>query len=156
MKIIVALYILISFSILQSCSDNITNSVNDELVEPIIFYNGNLNSLTSDSISINSMNIENDILVVDYTIVGCESNSVYLFSESGFEETSPVQIRMRLVQHSFNDSCNTKINGKAYFDLKSVASLYKMSYRSNNGVVSLSVYDSIFSNNNLPKLSYKF
>ena len=127
------------------------------LIEPIIFVNDNINSLRSDSISISHIDIKNNVLIINYSYLGgYETHSINLFSEIGFEETSPVQLRMWLIHYSYADTGKEVINGKVYFDLKSVAALYKSAYRSDNGVILFSIYDSNLSNYYLPQPRYEF
>ena len=146
---------------ISSCNEEVVNNEipDDSLIRPIIFLYGetSLRSLSSDEISIQKIEIINDILVIDATYPGgCEVSSTALFSESGFQESSPVQLPMKLVHHSFSDTCTKTISEKFYFDLKSVATLYKIGYRTDKGIVLLSIFDSDSTNYYLPQPKYVF
>ncbi|NLT49511.1 MAG: hypothetical protein GXX85_01170 [Ignavibacteria bacterium] len=151
--------IFICFAI-SSCNDKIVdNSITyDSSITPIIFYGEtSLRSLSSDEISIQKIEIINDVLVIDATYPGgSEVSSTALFSESGFLESSPVQVPMRLVHHSFSDTCTKIISEKFYFDLKPLATLYKSGYRTDKGVILLSIYDSDSTKYYLPQPKYIF
>lgn len=143
-KFILLLALIVVIDIL-SCSDYSTNieNNNNNTVKPIIYFDGNLNNLISDSISIKHIDIKKDILIIYYNYLGgCGTHQINLFSEFGFEETSPVQLRMRLVQHSFSETCQNVVNGKTYFDLKSAAALFKSSYGNQKGEIRLSIFGS--------------
>ena len=154
-KAIIFLSFVCIFNII-SCSDDTTNPGLNS-VQPIIYVNENLNTLVSDSISISHIDIKNNILIIDYRYLGgCGDHQINLFAEMGFEETSPVQLNMRLVQHSFSDTCQNVINGKAYFDLRSAASLFKSAYHGQKGVILLTIYSSVSSGYYMPLPRYEF
>lgn len=151
----------INLILFNGCTDDILNCEipNDALVRPIIFLSPptSLDSIDSDEISIYNIQIVKDILVIDATYPdGCEPHSITLFSRSGFQETNPVQLPMKLVQYAFSDTCTQIITERFYFDLKSVGTLYKIGYRSDNGSVLLSIYDSDSTSFYLPHPIYEF
>jgi hypothetical protein len=155
MKIIKLLFLL-SIFISLSCSDDITTE-NEGLIKPVIFISDNINSLQSDSVIIEQIEIKNNILTISCSYLGgCEVHSLNLFSEIGFLESDPVQLRMRLIHHAYSDSCQNVINEKVAFDLKSVATLYKSAYRTNKGIILFSVYDSDVIHQYVPQPRYEF
>jgi hypothetical protein len=159
MKRIILFFIIICLFNIISCSDSVTNSnnIDSDSAKPIIYVYENLDSLKTDNISINHINIKNDILIIDYSYLGrCGTNYINLFSQLGFAETSPVQLDMRLIRHSFSDTCQNVVNGEAYFDLKSALSLWRSTYGRYNGTILLSIRDSNLSNIYLPLPKYVF
>jgi hypothetical protein len=144
MKRILFFFVFFCIFNLFSCSDNITNSNkrDDNSIKQIIYVDGSVYSLTSDSISINHVVIKNNILIIDYSYLGgCGTPQINLFAEHGFEDTSPAQLSMRLVLHSYSNACKNIIKWKAYFDLKSASLLYKATYQRDRGVILLSIYN---------------
>ncbi len=118
----------------NGCSDEIVNNEipDDVLVRPIIFLSGttSLGSINSNEITTQKVEITKDVLIIDATYPGgCEVHSTALFYTSGFQESYPVQLPMKLVHYSFSDTCTKIIPEKLYFDFKSVAALYKIGYR---------------------------
>ena len=153
--------VLISLFALNSCSDDIvsTESPDDALIRPILFLSGtsNFNTIDTDEISIQNVQIVNDVLIIDATYPGgCDIHSTALFSRTGFLETSPVQLSMKLIHHSYTDTCSNIISEKFYFDLKSVATLYNLAYRDDSGTVLLNILDSDSTNYYLPQPEYEF
>ena len=153
--------VLISLLTLNSCSDDIVNTEipDDALIRPILFLSGtsNFNTINTDEISIQNVQIVNDVLIIDATYPGgCDIHSTALFSRTGFLETSPVQLYMKLIHHSYTDTCSKIISEKFYFDLKSVATLYNLAYRDDSGNVLLNILDSDSTNYYLPQPEYVF
>jgi len=156
------IYLLImSLIALNSCSDDIVNTEIPEnaLIKPILYLSGtcNFSTINTDEISIQSIHIVNDILIIDASYSGgCDIHSTALFSLTGFLESYPVQLSMKLIHHSYSDTCSNVISERFYFDLKSVATMYTLAYRENNGVVLLNIFDSDSTNYYLPQQRYEF
>lgn len=153
--------LIISFITLNSCSDDIvnTNIPENALIRPILFLSGtsNFSTINTDKISIQNIQIVNDILIIDASYPGgCDIHSTALFASSGFLESSPVQLTMKLIHHSYSDTCSNIISEQFFFDLKSVATMYNLAYRSNSGVVLLNIFDSDSTNYYLPQPKYEF
>lgn len=153
--------VLISFFALNSCSDDIVNTKipDDALIRPILFLSGtsNFNTIDTDEISIQNVQIVDDVLIIDATYPGgCDIHSTALFSSTGFLETSPGQLSMKLIHHSYTDTCSNIISEKFYFDLKSVATLYNLANRDDSGTVLLNIFDSDSTNYYLPQPEYEF
>jgi len=156
MKIIKSVLFVFFIINIPSCSDDITSEI-DTLVKPVIFISDNINSLQSDSVSIEQIEIKNDLLIIHFSYLGgCEVQSLNLFSENTFQESLPVQLRMRLINQTNSDSCQNVINEKVSFDLKSVADFYKSVYRTDKGVIIFSIYDSDLTKYFFPQAQYNF
>lgn len=165
------LFLLFICFLLIGCEDQITNNeyinnyyVINEIPEdanvlPIIYLQtpDQIQYLASDSITIENIQIINNTLVIDANYPeSCNYNWVTLYANSGFLESSPVQLPMKLVYNSYSDTCTTLISKRFYFDLKSVAYLYKNCYREDSGTVILTIYDSDSTNYYLPYPEYVF
>ena len=153
--------LIVSLLTLNSCSDDIVNTEIPEeaLIRPIIFLAGasNFNTINTNEISIENIGIVKDVLIVDATYPGgCGIHSTALFSLTGFLESHPVQLVMKLIHHSYSDTCSNNISEKFYFDLKSVATMYNLAYQDDSGVVLLNIFDFDSTNYYSPQPRYVF
>lgn len=157
-KILCLFFLILTF---YSCDDDLINNQIpvDAQIRSIIFNYGasNFNSFVSDEITIKKIQIIKDVLVIDVTYGGgCETHSFVLYSSSSFLESFPVQLQMKLYHNSNMDYCKMQISEKLYFDLRSVEALYEQYYRTDKGVVLLSVYGSDSTEFFSPKPRYEF
>lgn len=152
--------ILIIFALVRCTENAITaEAVNDELLRPILFISGtnNLGDINTDEVSIDNVIINKNILTISATYPGgCDIHSTALFSKTGWNETSPVQLEMKLIHHSYSDTCSNNISERFYFDLKPLATLYYLSYRTKDGVIQLHIYDSDTTNISMHEVLYEF
>ena len=156
MKIIKSILLISLLFFLQDCSDNITGWY-ETSTKPVILSDTGIGTLQSDSISIQKVEINGDNIIIYCTYLGgCGTHSLNLYSETGFLESSPVQLRMRLIHKADSETCDKVIHVIAKFDLRQVAGKYKSAYRTDKGIIMLSIYDSDLTKQLLPQPKYVF
>ncbi|MFX0063123.1 MAG: hypothetical protein ACFFC7_13175 [Candidatus Hermodarchaeota archaeon] len=89
-----------------------------------------------DPLSINSIELNNDILKVKVSFGGgCKDHSFALIASRGFMESDPVQVNVLLSHDASNDLCEALITQDLAFDLSPLKEAWQQAYQQTSGTI---------------------
>ncbi|MFQ5631222.1 MAG: hypothetical protein ACE5I1_20820 [bacterium] len=103
---------------------------NGRKLPKVIITDQNSDSLQQDRFALDSVYVDQDILVLDVTHSGgCREHFYALYmSPAAFKESFPVQADLYLVHNENDDPCDAIFSEVRKFDIRPIADLYRNSY----------------------------
>ncbi|MFX1536891.1 MAG: hypothetical protein ACFFDI_21955 [Promethearchaeota archaeon] len=91
-----------------------------------------------DPLSINSIELNNDILKVKVSFGGgCKEHNFALIASRGFMESDPVQVNVLLSHNANNDVCEALITQDLAFDLSPLKEAWQQVYQQTSGTITI-------------------